>query len=134
MSLVKCPECGKEISDKSNTCIHCGYPIEQDIIQNKYDEAKKIPCENCGNISWYQFENSGELFCTKCKTFYIVDQKQHNEYIHKKQQQAAQDTNKPRCPRCGCTEIQIVPKKWSIWSGFRTNEVERVCVKCKRKW
>lgn len=25
--LIKCPECGKEISNKSSQCIHCGYPI-----------------------------------------------------------------------------------------------------------
>lgn len=27
MALIKCPECGKEISDKATACIHCGYPI-----------------------------------------------------------------------------------------------------------
>lgn len=27
MALIKCPECNKEISDKSNCCIYCGYPI-----------------------------------------------------------------------------------------------------------
>ena len=27
--LIKCPECGKEISDKSKQCIHCGYPLEE---------------------------------------------------------------------------------------------------------
>ena len=27
MALIKCPECGKEISDKSPACIHCGYPL-----------------------------------------------------------------------------------------------------------
>ena len=27
MALIKCPECGKEISDKVPKCIHCGYPI-----------------------------------------------------------------------------------------------------------
>lgn len=27
MALIKCPECGKEISDKSQVCINCGYPI-----------------------------------------------------------------------------------------------------------
>lgn len=27
--LIKCPECGKEISDKSEQCIHCGYPLSQ---------------------------------------------------------------------------------------------------------
>ena len=24
MALIKCPECGKEISDKAAACIHCG--------------------------------------------------------------------------------------------------------------
>ena len=28
MALIKCPECGKEISDKSIACIHCGFPLE----------------------------------------------------------------------------------------------------------
>lgn len=26
MALIKCPECGKEISDKAEACIHCGCP------------------------------------------------------------------------------------------------------------
>ena len=29
MALIKCPECGKEISDKANVCIHCGYPLNE---------------------------------------------------------------------------------------------------------
>lgn len=29
MSLIKCNECRKEISDKSDRCIHCGAPIEK---------------------------------------------------------------------------------------------------------
>ncbi len=32
MALIKCPECGKEISDKARKCISCGYPLRQDII------------------------------------------------------------------------------------------------------
>lgn len=27
MALIKCPECGKEVSDKANKCIGCGFPI-----------------------------------------------------------------------------------------------------------
>lgn len=34
MSLIKCQECGREISDKSNACIHCGFPL---AIENKED-------------------------------------------------------------------------------------------------
>lgn len=27
MALIKCPECGKEVSDKSISCINCGFPL-----------------------------------------------------------------------------------------------------------
>lgn len=33
MSLIKCPECGKEISDKSANCIHCGFPLRDNNTQ-----------------------------------------------------------------------------------------------------
>ena len=29
MALIKCPECGKEISDKAHTCISCGCPLNE---------------------------------------------------------------------------------------------------------
>ena len=35
MALIKCPECGKEISDKAQACIHCGYPIRNNILHNE---------------------------------------------------------------------------------------------------
>jgi len=31
MALIKCSECGKEISDKAKVCINCGAPIEISI-------------------------------------------------------------------------------------------------------
>lgn len=32
MSLVKCPECGKEISDRATSCPNCGCPVEKTSI------------------------------------------------------------------------------------------------------
>lgn len=29
MALVKCPECGTDVSDKAAACISCGYPISE---------------------------------------------------------------------------------------------------------
>ena len=29
MALIKCPECGKEISDQAPACIHCGFPLNK---------------------------------------------------------------------------------------------------------
>ena len=30
MAIINCPECGKEISDKAKTCIHCGWPVNEE--------------------------------------------------------------------------------------------------------
>ena len=29
MALIKCPECGKEISDTAKQCPNCGHPLTQ---------------------------------------------------------------------------------------------------------
>lgn len=39
-----------------------------------------------------------------------------------------------KCPRCHSDNIQLVPRKFSIWTGFRTNKVDRVCVRCKHRF
>lgn len=33
MSLIKCPECGAEVSDKADVCVKCGYPIAKNKSQ-----------------------------------------------------------------------------------------------------
>lgn len=33
MALIKCSECGKEISDKASTCPHCGCPVDISIVE-----------------------------------------------------------------------------------------------------
>ena len=38
------------------------------------------------------------------------------------------------CPKCGCTNIQVVRKKFSLLAGFATNKTERVCVNCMYRW
>ena len=29
MAMIKCPECGNQVSDRAKVCIHCGCPIEE---------------------------------------------------------------------------------------------------------
>lgn len=40
MALIKCPECGKEISDKTKKCPECGYPIKK--LNKKFGTKRKI--------------------------------------------------------------------------------------------
>ena len=51
MSLIKCKECGKEISDAASVCPHCGAPVVKDVYCQKC--GTKVPenvqyCPNCG--------------------------------------------------------------------------------------
>lgn len=46
MALIVCPECGKEVSDKSEVCIHCGYPLintKCNINGVIYDFKEELP-------------------------------------------------------------------------------------------
>lgn len=61
MSLVKCPECGKEISDKAKECIHCGYPINPEVVYDipvflKPSDVYKIL--GCGKNKGYKIISS----------------------------------------------------------------------------
>lgn len=46
MALIKCPECGKEISDKSSACIHCGYPLSNAEQSQKHKKVKCVGTKN----------------------------------------------------------------------------------------
>ena len=42
MALIKCSECGKEISDKAEVCLHCGNPIQKTIKEEKKKQRKSF--------------------------------------------------------------------------------------------
>lgn len=52
MALIKCPECGKEISDKASACVHCGANLT---------DASECTCPECGAVVL-----EGNSICTKC--------------------------------------------------------------------
>lgn len=41
MALIKCPECGREVSDKAVSFPGCGYPI-QDMVQDNRSDLDKL--------------------------------------------------------------------------------------------
>ena len=40
MAMIKCPECGREISDRAPSCPSCGVKIENEVIK----------CPVCGDV------------------------------------------------------------------------------------
>lgn len=44
MALITCPECGKQISDKAEVCINCGYPLKNTVSSSETGrEENQIP-------------------------------------------------------------------------------------------
>jgi predicted amidophosphoribosyltransferase len=47
MALINCPECGKEVSDQSEVCIKCAFPLKKNHVKkdnvqsNTENELKK---------------------------------------------------------------------------------------------
>ena len=42
MALINCPECGKEVSDKADTCPNCGLAVKKELKNQKEKEKKEI--------------------------------------------------------------------------------------------
>ncbi|WP_409015677.1 tyrosine-type recombinase/integrase [Anaerostipes caccae] len=41
MSLIKCPECGREVSTKATSCPSCGYPISENLTKRSKPRKQK---------------------------------------------------------------------------------------------
>lgn len=51
MALIKCPECGREISDKAGSCPGCGFPINN-VDYNSVGDWQEIPASNAIKIKF----------------------------------------------------------------------------------
>lgn len=155
--MILCPHCKSTMNEdilkqknSENICLVCG---------GKLDDGNVNIDEHSDWITWYYygFRNSS----SSCLEEKPIDLEKHGEtfYLIKEFQAPPRDENgncdaakkelrkyvpeafaetqtvpKVQCPYCFSTEIQLVPKKFSILTGFATNSYNRVCVRCQRKF
>ena len=55
MALIKCPECGKEISNQSDKCINCGYPLN--LVKHSQGADTSTKPNNLSNNTTPFFSN-----------------------------------------------------------------------------
>ena len=154
---ILCPHCktafDENILKKKNSmdvCLVCG---------GRLDDGDVDDDGHSGWITWYYygFKNSS----SSCLEDSPIDLEKYGEtfYLIKEFQAPPRDENgncdaakrelrkyvpdafsenssipKVQCPYCHSTEVQLVPKKFSILTGFATNSYNRVCVRCQRKF
>lgn len=150
MALIKCPECGKEISNKATNCPHCGMPISSvKHTSTPTPPADAVKCPNCGStnvhIATQGFStgkavagyltigaigalagnigrNNVKVTCLKCgKTFNPVEEKKKQEA---KCSNERTNGEKPGCRLFRHNSFQfiiwIVVCKWRAVLGINT--------------
>ena len=148
MSLIKCPECGKEISDKAQACIHCGYPLSAGINNDLFRlKITQIPSDKIGCIKVVRsIDNSGlaeakynlehlpyivadgllQEKCIEIKEMLvnigcIVEIEPSSKTEENKEVVSNIEKTKPKsvkCPKCGSTNIATINRGYSIVWGF----------------
>lgn len=154
MALINCPECNKEISDKAQSCPHCGCPINLNSkysihivgyrdtdtavfaglkevlgLDLEYEDVVKMLNDLPYKICECDTEEDALILAKKLDRWWI-----DVNIIDTNGKTLSVNTNIVLCPKCSSTNIQIVPRKWSILTGILTNKTDRVCVNCKYKW
>lgn len=147
MALINCPECGKEISDKSNYCIHCGFPIKSiknicviDGIEYDFgsiperilslkpgDEAEKwdIAREIMRIVSSADLRTASRIINETIERNGLPKEFRINNRVEEL----------PKCPRCGSTSISTGSRGYSIvWGFIGSGKTVNRCAKCGHKW
>lgn len=146
MALIQCPECHKEVSEKANVCIHCGYPLKKDkntkcIVNGKEYDLSFILDDEYSIL----FKVRDFIQITHCeigKAREIVEKIINEGEIPKTLfvPIATQQSNQPKCPTCGSTNIEKISigKKafGGMMFGIFSSDVRKTmhCKNCGCKW
>lgn len=154
MSLIICPECGKEISDKATVCIHCGYPIKK--VENPHISKKYVymyMSNSCLSNPFKEFNEhkEGVQICPDCGKqleYYeteIIDNNT-NLVIKRSTEESQEDSNSmqllniPKCPTCSSTDVKkigsISKVAGAVTFGIfsKTAKSQFKCNSCGYKW
>lgn len=150
MALIKCPECGKEISSKSKNCIHCGFPLKHSTSKCLID-GKEYDLENVQQLLDANIEQidaiknaitnaigTNNLIYFKASFVDEFANKIAAEHSIPKEYNSGTRKYNPlvvSCPRCGSTAITTGARglNWTLGLIGASKTVNR-CAKCGYKW
>lgn len=150
MALIICPECKKEISDKSNFCIHCGYPLENlnmicRIHGVDYDLSqirnKIIEINNSSdpiNDKRFILSHMNSLGIGTMDAIFLIEEIAKTGIIPKECEDKRNNNRREvlvKCSKCGSTAISTGSRGFSlVWGFIGSGKTVNRCAKCGYKW
>ena len=131
--FLYCLKCNKPSVDKDASsdmiCIHCK-SSEDTILLPKTMTAM--------DVSYLYGISRDKKFWNAMINLYQTDIIEYELKMSQFRQQLRQqkaDSNKVSCPKCGCTDIGVANRGFSIVTGFiGSGKSMNVCKKCGHKW
>lgn len=137
MTLIKCKECNKEISDKAETCPHCGITLkkkktvkEAKIIK---ENGQRTTCTKCGNMLYVNSK-----FCTKCGK--SIEEMKDDDILYLKYCPKCNSNlfmNQKFCSGCGSniTELEELIKNSPRCSNCNSilKDNQKFCINCGKE-
>lgn len=155
MALIMCPECGREVSNKTSVCIHCGFPINNEKKENvciinkrEYDlteiKNRLLSANRDDKQLIYSIEedmveaiDGFSIFAAAYLAIYILDTKQVPESFDAEKYaiKFKKDDGLVHCPRCDSTNVVTGQRGYSmVWGFIGSNRTMNRCAKCGHKW
>lgn len=84
MSIINCPECGKEISDKAASCPNCGAVVKKKFCQHcgKQIDNDCVICPKCGKQVGEIGKNNGNIIINNSSSASSSSSSSSNAAVH----------------------------------------------------
>lgn len=144
MAKTVCEKCGTEfkyeVAKDFDCCPVCGTSMMDEGDDSSGHESSAEKKEK----TTYYYYDSGTLTKTLYNhriplyTFQATDmedaERQLKEVCPNSPLLKSTPSKVIRCPRCASGDFQLVPRKFSLLTGFATNKFDRMCVMCKKRF
>ena len=146
--LIKCPECNKEVSDKAECCIHCGYPLQK-INDSNICQIDGIEYDLSDELKKFKEDMHIVIVASLIKNKIPIDlynaielckEIQNNGFVVPKKYHSKPNPNKYKepeitCPRCGSTQITTGPRGVNgFWGFIGASKTVNRCGSCGKTW
>lgn len=149
MALIKCPECGREISDKAESCPGCGCP-RSELVQDKPEDTRSEFDRIVDEIFWEKpnafLKNAKILSKRVCISRKEAEDIMYERWkLWKKDKKQGMFPDDQYCPCCGSQDIMSYQdpgisvtdynkgfKAFITMTGPSTTMMR--CNTCRHKW
>lgn len=142
MAKIICEKCGTEykyeVAKDMKNCPVCGTLMMDDDFSHEESPEKSLEKKTYyyykeGTLDDMLFNGRKPIY-----TFQATDmedaERQLKEVCPNSPLLKSTPSKQIRCPRCFSTQFQLVPRKFSLLTGFATNRFDRMCVMCKKRF